>query len=212
MARPKSDTREQLIGQLVDLFYEYGYDGTTLALITARTGLGRASIYHHFPGGKDEIAKAVLLKADDWARTHVDALLASALPPRERLMAYLKVIDEVQYRASQLTPANAFGIGNGLERFGAGLRERFVGRTEHLSALLVSCGVSQPVAVRRAWEAKILIEGALVCSRVAGDLSLYRGVMQQLQTQLLAPDDCPGVLPAGQVLPAPSPPQSDEPS
>lgn len=201
MARPKSDTREQLIGQLVDLFYEYGYDGTTLALITARTGLGRASIYHHFPGGKDEMAVAVLMQADAWASAHVDTLLASPLPPRERLATYLKVIDEVQYRASQLTPANAFGIGNGLARFGAGLRERFVKRAEHLADLLVDCGVAPAVAKRRAWEAKILIEGALVCSRVTGDLALYRGVMQQLQAQLLAPDDAPGLLPAGLNLP-----------
>jgi len=201
MARPKSDTREQLIAQLVDLFYEYGYDGTTLALITARTGLGRASIYHHYPGEKDEMAVAVLMQADAWASAHVDTLLASPLPPRERLAAYLKVIDEVQYRASQLTPANAFGIGNGLERFGAGLRERFVKRAEHLATLLVDCGVAPDVAKRRTWEAKILIEGALVCSRVTGDLALYRGVMQQLQALLLAPDDASGVLPAGLSLP-----------
>jgi len=81
------------------------------------------------------------------------------------------------------------------------LRERFLKRAEHLADLLVDCGVNPAVAKRRAWEAKILIEGALVCSRVTGDLALYRGVMQQLQAHLLAPDDASGLLPAGLDLP-----------
>lgn len=203
MARPKSETREHLVSRLVDLFYEYGYDGTTLALITARTGCGRASLYHHFPGGKDEMACAVLEQADLWAQQHLDALLASDAPAEQRLREYLRVIDEVQYRARQLTPANAFGIGNGLERFGAGLRERQLCRSRRFAQLLMDCGVGPATAQRRVWEAKILMEGALVCSRVVGDLGLYRGVMARLADLLLAPDDSPPLLPPGHPLPEP---------
>ena len=37
-------SREEMIEKLVDVFYEYGYDGATLAVISAATGLGKASL------------------------------------------------------------------------------------------------------------------------------------------------------------------------
>jgi TetR/AcrR family transcriptional regulator, lmrAB and yxaGH operons repressor len=52
MARTKSDVRETVVAKLVDVFYEHGFDGTSLSIISERTGLQRASLYHHFPGVK----------------------------------------------------------------------------------------------------------------------------------------------------------------
>lgn len=200
MARPKTDKREQLIGELTELFYEFGYDGTSLALITDRTGLGRASLYHHFPGGKEEMARAVLARSDHWSEVHVDEVLAQSGDPRLRLTAYLRAIDEVHTRPQQLTPSNAFGIGVAREMFGQGLRERLIYRNARLADLLVDCGVSREQAVRRAWEAKILMEGALVCVRQTGDMSVYRAVMARLPALLLASADAPGLLPEGLAL------------
>ncbi len=49
---------EKIIRQVTDIFRKFGYHGTTLSIISMETGLGRSSIYHHFPGGKDAIALA----------------------------------------------------------------------------------------------------------------------------------------------------------
>ncbi len=51
---------EKIVAQLTDVFRQYGYHGTTLSIISQETGLGRSSIYHHFPGGKDAMALAAI--------------------------------------------------------------------------------------------------------------------------------------------------------
>lgn len=51
-----SASRDVHIPALFQLFRESGYDGVSLAQIAVATGLGKASLYHHFPGGKVEMA------------------------------------------------------------------------------------------------------------------------------------------------------------
>ena len=53
---------KDLVDKLTEIFCEYGYDGTSLTILSQNTGLGRASLYYHFPGGKEEMANAVYEK------------------------------------------------------------------------------------------------------------------------------------------------------
>jgi TetR/AcrR family transcriptional regulator, lmrAB and yxaGH operons repressor len=53
-------SKQAYVPLLLDLFRQYGYDGVTLSKISQATGLGKASLYHHFPGGKDEMVATVL--------------------------------------------------------------------------------------------------------------------------------------------------------
>ena len=51
-------TREDALDRITAVFRKWGYEGATLRMISEATGLGRASLYHHFPGGKDDMARA----------------------------------------------------------------------------------------------------------------------------------------------------------
>ncbi len=64
-------TEDRLLEHLTRVFQKHGYEGASLSLIAAATGLGRASLYHRFPGGKADMALAVLDHADLWFATHV---------------------------------------------------------------------------------------------------------------------------------------------
>lgn len=52
--------KSDLAQQIAILFRSNGFHGTTMSLISRQTGLGRASIYHHFSGGKVEMGLAAL--------------------------------------------------------------------------------------------------------------------------------------------------------
>ena len=52
-------SRETHLPTLFQLFRQHGYDGVSLAKIAAATELGKASLYHHFPGGKAEMMAAI---------------------------------------------------------------------------------------------------------------------------------------------------------
>ena len=52
--------RERMIRSAIARFAERGVQGSSFADVIAHSGAPRGSIYHHFPGGKDELVRAVL--------------------------------------------------------------------------------------------------------------------------------------------------------
>ncbi|MGW1739435.1 TetR/AcrR family transcriptional regulator [Nocardia sp. NPDC001965] len=58
-----TSTRERLITATVELLRVRGYTGTGVKQITVAAGVPMGSLYHHFPGGKPELAAAALRTA-----------------------------------------------------------------------------------------------------------------------------------------------------
>ncbi len=58
MARSIAE-RADVLPQLAEVFRAHGYEGATLALISDATGLGKGSLYNFFPGGKQQMARAI---------------------------------------------------------------------------------------------------------------------------------------------------------
>ncbi len=55
--------KAQLIQQLEQVFVQRGYDGATLVHLAQATDLSKATLYHHFPNGKPEMAAALVRSA-----------------------------------------------------------------------------------------------------------------------------------------------------
>ncbi|MFI1464192.1 TetR/AcrR family transcriptional regulator [Nocardia carnea] len=58
-----SGTRERLVTATVELLRTRGYSGTSVKQISAAANAPMGSLYHHFPGGKPELAAAALRDA-----------------------------------------------------------------------------------------------------------------------------------------------------
>ena len=75
---------------LTALFQEQGFEGTSLSMIAKATGLKRASLYHHFPNGKEQLVGEMLEgMINHHAAGYQQAILAGA-NVREKLQALLK--------------------------------------------------------------------------------------------------------------------------
>ena len=62
-----TSTRERLLAAAIRLFQERGYHGAGLAEILEAAQAPKGSLYHHFPGGKPELAiMAIARIATDW--------------------------------------------------------------------------------------------------------------------------------------------------
>ena len=61
----KTDAKDLMARAAAELFQRQGYHGTGLAEIIAQSGAPKGSIYHHFPGGKEDLAKHALTLAGD---------------------------------------------------------------------------------------------------------------------------------------------------
>src|SRR5258708_38282466 len=82
--RPAKVSDKELFARLTEVFRRKGYDGASYADLTEATGLVKASLYHRFPGGKEEMVDAILSEVD---RQFVEYVLAPALgegDPKER--------------------------------------------------------------------------------------------------------------------------------
>jgi AcrR family transcriptional regulator len=63
--------RSDVIPLIAGVFRDLGYEGTSLSQITERSGVGKGSLYHFFPGGKEEMASAVLADVDAWFEARI---------------------------------------------------------------------------------------------------------------------------------------------
>ncbi len=53
-------TRDRIVGAAAQLYGRYGYTGVGLKQVAAESGAPIGSLYHFFPGGKEELAAAAL--------------------------------------------------------------------------------------------------------------------------------------------------------
>ncbi len=70
-------TKLELTATLRSVFLEYGYDGASLSRLAAAANLSKASLYHHFPGGKGEIANLLIRDAVQALQTQVFGALTN---------------------------------------------------------------------------------------------------------------------------------------
>ncbi len=71
------DVRQRMVLSALYLIAERGVQGTSIADVLERSGAPRGSVYHHFPGGKDEIVGAAMEYMATDARAPLRALRGS---------------------------------------------------------------------------------------------------------------------------------------
>jgi AcrR family transcriptional regulator len=78
-----------LIEQLRSVFVARGYDGATLNHLAESTGLSKASLYHHFPGGKPEMSAALVRHAIADLQQQAFSQLQAPAKPAQRLFDFI---------------------------------------------------------------------------------------------------------------------------
>ena len=73
-----ADTKARIVGATGELFRRQGYTGTGLKQIVAEAGAPFGSIYHFFPGGKQQLAAEVIRTSGRAYQDLVMALLDAA--------------------------------------------------------------------------------------------------------------------------------------
>lgn len=82
-----SEARERVLVAAERLFAEKGYGPVTLRQIGALAGLNHSSLYHHIPGGKEDLFVEVMERIYERHRAGVAAALVAA-PPDLRAQLY----------------------------------------------------------------------------------------------------------------------------
>jgi AcrR family transcriptional regulator len=179
-------TREKLLDVLVAMFRKNGYDGTSVADITAATGLGKSSLYHHFPGGKAEIAVAMLEHLSARLRPALEAL-RDGRPPQAKLEAFLDAVDELYDGGRMACLLERLCASVDRRRFAKPLEASFHGLVGAFEGLCREAGLSRADARARAEDAVVRIEGSLVLAAGTDDPRVFRRALDSIRATLLAP-------------------------
>lgn len=188
MARSATIDEDELIARLTRVFRDIGYAGASLALLSEATGLKRASLYHRFPGGKEQMAREVLERAKEWLETHVLAPLDSNEPPEKRIDAMIANLDDFYAGGKEACLLNLLASGRGGEgQFREIVAQAFERWITALAGTLREMGFDEETAYRRARLAVALVEGSLVVARGTGDTAPFRDCLVSLRTEVLVP-------------------------
>jgi len=180
-------TRTEVLDRIMESFRKDGYDGASLETISKRVGLGKSSLYHHFPGGKEEMAHAVLAHLNEGLRETFDVVKAEP-HPKKKLDLLLDAIDALYEGGKKACLLARLGASVDRVRFGAPLKATFSGLMSVLADICRAAGLTAPTARHRAEQAIVRIEGALVVSAAMGDPSVFARTLAELRTTLLLPE------------------------
>ncbi len=178
-------TRDQALDRITEVFRRWGYDGATLRMLSEATGLGRASLYHHFPGGKEEMAHAVFAHIGGRVQRHVIDPLSGAGTPRERLERHARGVSRVFDGGKSNCLWGAMVLGGGIELFADEIETALTAWIRAVAAVLRDAGVAPREATRRAEAAMVRVQGALVVSRGLASTAHFQRVIKGLPSALL---------------------------
>jgi TetR/AcrR family transcriptional repressor of lmrAB and yxaGH operons len=179
MGRRRSVDDVAVSDHLATVFRTTGYDGASLADLSQATGLRSASLYHRFPGGKEGMALAAL--------DHVETTFAHILAPLTTEADVTDGIREMARRVGQfyddgrlacvLDTMTLHGAPDEVRQRARRLARGWIEAMTHAAA---RAGADDTESARRARDAFVRIEGALVLSRVLGDRSEFQRTLDAL--------------------------------
>jgi AcrR family transcriptional regulator len=180
-------SRDEVVARIQNVFRDNGFEGASLTEISNVTGLGKGSLYHYFPGGKDDMAIAVLGRIDGLMRERVLGPLRGTGAPQTRLRTMLRVLDDFYDGGRNACVLGSLVVGASRTRFQSELASTFVGWIDALRTLAIEAGVKPSEARRRAEDAVVRIEGALIVSAGLADGAAFKRALRAIERELLAP-------------------------
>lgn len=183
--RKEISVRGDIIPILSELFREYGFAGTSLSEITNRTGLGKSSLYHYFPNGKNEMAEAVLDDIATWFEQNVFIHLREPNDSAKSIRAMFKSIDSYFQSGNRICLVGAFALNETRDHFLQKVSGYFKEWIDALAFALKQAGYSHSQARIFAEEVVTSIQGALVLARSLDDPSTFTRTLKRLQNRVV---------------------------
>jgi AcrR family transcriptional regulator len=174
-------TKEKLILQLLELFRRYGYEGATLSKISQFTGLGKASLYHHFPGGKEDMVNAVLEYLENWLSENILKPLRDREKASDRLSEMCDRVNELYQGGEQCCLFGVLLLGEARDLFQERIKNCLKLWIEAIAEVLVEAGIEQQIARQQAEDSIASIQGSLILARGLEDLEPFQRTLRQIK-------------------------------
>jgi TetR/AcrR family transcriptional regulator, lmrAB and yxaGH operons repressor len=175
--------KSDVVPLVAETFRELGYEGASFSRITQRTGLGKGSLYHFFPGGKEEMAATVLAEIDAWFIENIFEPLERHAP--EVAIAQMWTEVEAYFQSGQrICLVGAFALDATRERFAPSIERYFTRWIEALGSTLIRSGRDTDTAKNLAEDIVLSLQGALVLARAMRNNKIFSRTLTRLKITL----------------------------
>lgn len=183
-ARPRRSTRDKMVDSAVVLLRERSSAGVTIDAVLAHSGAPRGSVYHHFPGGRDEL----ISEAVERAGRYVARLIAdSPGSPGQIINRFVEFWEQVLRDTDYLAGCPVVALTVDVSAGGAEqelVREVFAIWHGTLCAVLGESGVDAARAERLATLLLAATEGAILLCRAQRSANPLYDIRTELGTLL----------------------------
>lgn len=186
MGRKATVDEADLLCRLSKVFRDVGYEAATLTMLAQATGLQKASLYHRFPNGKEQMAREVLLDAGARLEEKVLAPLKGEGLPKTRLTILARRLDEFYSGGRQACLLNMLSTNHTAKGpYAELIKKVFEAWVATLAGVLVEAGLDKKVAARRAERSVVMLQGSLVYARGTGSTRPFKEYIKGLPDELL---------------------------
>ncbi len=176
--------RSDAVTALAEVFRAHGFEGASLSIITRETGLGKGSLYHFFPGGKQEMGEAVLTAIHGWFEREIFAPLRHDPDPKAAIASMISACARYFQGGGRICLVGLLALGRERDAFSERIAGYFTEWQRSLADALMRAGMSADQAEIRALMALVAIQGGLVMARAQDDVEIFRHCLDQVRQTL----------------------------
>jgi TetR/AcrR family transcriptional repressor of lmrAB and yxaGH operons len=194
------DTRADLVQTMARLLRDQGYTATGRAQLLAESGVSNGSLYHHFPGGMEELAEAALKASGQAVADALREALEGAASAGAGVCRFLEMAEgPVDGQACPGCPVAPTALESPIvsPRLRATAAECFDQWEGLIAARLRDDGWPEDSVQQTASAVLALIEGALLLTRVSRRRSHLANAKRATLALLASPDQGSGPKPTG---------------
>lgn len=179
-----SDSRDRFLTATNELYRRQGHHATSMKQVTEAAGLPTGSLYHFFPGGKDDLAAQVLETSGVVYRELLEMIWDEAGSPSAGVLAMFDGAAEVLEQTDFIDPCPIGTVAREVASTNEPLRQVthrvfdtwVAAARDRLMAAGIGASVAQDLAVCLVGA----IEGAFVLARATRDGDVLRSTGRQM--------------------------------
>ena len=184
--RPQKVLDEEMLIGLTKTFRSKGYEGASLQELAEATGLKKASLYHRFPKGKQEMAAAVLAYLGKWVEEHIfHALFDESNHPGARLKNGLEQVRILYDQGNEACIFRALSMEAGLALFEVQVNTGMKQWIDAFHKIGLALGLSPLEAKKKALQTLVEIQGSLIVAKGLDDLDIFENTLRSIESSYL---------------------------
>jgi AcrR family transcriptional regulator len=173
-------TRDRILTATNELFRRHGYNGTSLKQVTTAAAAPTGSLYHFFPGGKDELTLAVITASGETYRQLFELIADAAIDPAAAVSDFFEAAARMLEESDFIDPCPIGTIAREVASTNDALRHGtdrvFTSWIDTATARFESHGVQHDRAQQLATTIVAALEGGFVLARARRDAEPLRAV------------------------------------